>query len=518
MNSKPSAICNQRSAKLLVLVSALLLVAAFPMAVRAADAQQALVWLEGQQRADDSWCMASQQPEANSQQQACAAYTSEVLQAGWRLEAGGWSGASAAKAIGYIENIVPHDTGTLARKLLIGKMAGYVRAEEVEKLKSLVTEEGGYAAWESYMSPDMYRTIPALQFLAGYDLTLAARAALYLASLQNLDGSFSPAKDVATTAEFIMVLSLQVSAVSQSDPNVQAAVVRGLDFIVSKANPDGTIGTEPDPICDTLLGVLAVQTIAGDVNGIVPRGVAYLASQLDGDSSIRQDAYFTALYVRIAKASIKVAGRNQFDARDTANRRVKGASDSIVRKPDLGPKNDARRLPTGKRPFVSAPPGSRIAVSNGLPMNISEITGVEDGLCTVQDVTPRLGDDASVSGAVVLLDGIPFGLGTPVTAEGEHVLSVQGVPETVRFTIDRTPPTVEIQGVEDGSQVERRVIPSIAVHDPNLSGMNATLNGVPYETGMPITEEGQYKLVVTAWDCAGNLEEKAVSFFAGKAR
>ncbi|MBI5528849.1 MAG: hypothetical protein HY897_21170 [Deltaproteobacteria bacterium] len=53
-------------------------------------------------------------------------------------------------------------------------------------------------------------------------------------------------------------------------------------------------------IRDTLLGVLAVQTIAGDINNIVPMGVAYLTSQLDAESSLRGDAYFTVLYIRIA--------------------------------------------------------------------------------------------------------------------------------------------------------------------------------------------------------------------------
>jgi prenyltransferase beta subunit len=203
----------------------------------AGDAQQALTWLEAQQRPDGSWCMASQQPEANGQQQACAAYTAEVLQAISQQPTAISSGA-AAKGIQYMENVVPHDTRVLARKLLVGKMAGYVKSEDVEKLKALVTSEGGFGAWRSYKSASAYRTIPALQFLAGYDLTLAARAAHYLASLQNLDGSFSPAGDVATTAEFIIAISHQLSAVSQ-DVDIQAAVTRGLDFIVSNANADG---------------------------------------------------------------------------------------------------------------------------------------------------------------------------------------------------------------------------------------------------------------------------------------
>jgi hypothetical protein len=484
---------------------------AFPSFVFAGDAQQALLWLEGQQRPDGSWCAADGH--------ACAAYTAETLQAGWRLEAGGWSGAAAARAIGYIENVVPHDTDVLARKLLVGKMAGYVRAEDVRTLASLRTANGGYPAWFFYNEPDLFRTFSALNFLAGYDPAAARQTAEYLASTQNADGSFFSEDGVGTTAEVV----LAVASCQSSVASIQAAITRGLDFIVSRANADGTIGCpHPDPLpegegtnclLDTLLGVLAVQTIAGDVNGIVPRGVAYLTSQLDAESSIRQDVYFTALYVRIARASVEVARHGPFDARDTGDRRVKGASDSIVQKPNLGPKKDARRLPTGKRPFVSTPPSSRMAVSNGLPMSVSQITGVEDGLCTVQDVTPRFGDDVSVSGAVFLLDGLPFGLGTPVTAEGEHVLAAQGVPEALRFTIDRTPPTVEIQGVEDGGELERPVIPAIEVDDRNMSGMNATLNGVLYETGTPITEKGQYRLIVTAWDCAGNLEEKSVLFF-----
>src|SRR5690606_41179303 len=68
-----------------------------------------------------------------------------------------------------------------------------------------------------------------------------------------------------------------------------------------------------------------------------------------------------------------------------------------------------------------------------------------------------------------------------------------GNETTVSVVIDKTVPVVE--GVEDGAYYREEVTPT-------FNEGTATLNGEPYVSGTPITEEGEYELVVT--DEAGN--------------
>src|SRR5690606_27659743 len=74
------------------------------------------------------------------------------------------------------------------------------------------------------------------------------------------------------------------------------------------------------------------------------------------------------------------------------------------------------------------------------------------------------------------------------------VKDAAGNADTVRFTIDKTAPG--ITGVESGEYYNEGVTPT-------FDEGTALLNGHPYVSGTPITEEGGYKLVVT--DAAGNM-------------
>ncbi|MBI5528902.1 MAG: terpene cyclase/mutase family protein [Deltaproteobacteria bacterium] len=460
-------------------------------------------------------------------------YTAEVLQAISQQPTAISSGV-VAKGVAFMENVVPHDTGALARKLAISHQPianSYVRTEDVSTLASLRTTNGGYPAWFFYDEPDLFRTFSALNFLAGYDPAAARQTAVYLASTQNLDGSFGIAHDVGTAAQVILAFSL-----TQSYAPVSGAIQAGLDFIVSQANPDGFIGTLSDPILDTLLGVLAVQTISGDINvsfqpsavscqpsgpnctSMVQSGIAYLASQLHAQSSIRGDAYLTALYVRVATNLGKQVGSRTEKSGTKLAGKLPDAAVGVRDKGKVVPWKDLSEKPKRKLPSVqnlSRPPSLRLA--DRLP-NMSDLVGVEDGLCTVQDVTPRLGNDVSGGGLAAFVDGRPHQIGTPITEEGKHVLMIEGTGDTVRFVIDRTPPTIEVRGITDGNTIDGPVTPSIAAQDENFAGMTTTLNGLPFESGTAVVENGTYELAVTAWGCAGNLEEKTVSFVVSKTR
>ncbi|MFJ7648880.1 S-layer homology domain-containing protein, partial [Lysinibacillus sp. NPDC097279] len=94
------------------------------------------------------------------------------------------------------------------------------------------------------------------------------------------------------------------------------------------------------------------------------------------------------------------------------------------------------------------------------------------------------------------LNGIPFVSGMAVDAEGSYVLVVTdnaGNTTTITFSIDKTAPFVS--GVaEGGSYNSSKTI--------TFNEGTATLNGIPFVSGMAVDAEGSYVLVVT--DDAGN--------------
>ncbi|WP_082389551.1 InlB B-repeat-containing protein [Lysinibacillus sp. ZYM-1] len=95
------------------------------------------------------------------------------------------------------------------------------------------------------------------------------------------------------------------------------------------------------------------------------------------------------------------------------------------------------------------------------------------------------------------LNGSRFTSGTSVNADGSYVLIVTdgaGNVTTVTFTIDKTVPVVS--GVEEGKSYNTsRTI--------TFNEGTATLNGSPFMSGMSVSADGSYVLVVT--DGAGNV-------------
>jgi len=93
-----------------------------------------------------------------------------------------------------------------------------------------------------------------------------------------------------------------------------------------------------------------------------------------------------------------------------------------------------------------------------------------------------------------------------------HRLRVRNTLEIV--LLDTTPPSITIKGVEEGKTYKVPVLPLIEVDDGEAA-ITITLNGAPY-TGTPISENGNYKLEVTAVDKAGNTSHKVVNFVIDK--
>ncbi|WP_304363884.1 S26 family signal peptidase, partial [Aneurinibacillus migulanus] len=82
------------------------------------------------------------------------------------------------------------------------------------------------------------------------------------------------------------------------------------------------------------------------------------------------------------------------------------------------------------------------------------------------------------------------------------------------ITIDKTKPSIAISGVSEG-QTYTTATPVFSATDAGGAGLQsctATLNNNAYTSGTPITIGGNYTLVVTARDRAGNVSTKTVNF------
>ncbi len=158
------------------------------------------------------------------------------------------------------------------------------------------------------------------------------------------------------------------------------------------------------------------------------------------------------------------------------------------------------------------PPAIAVAgVANGQVTNAASVTPV----ISVSDL------HLDPSQTVVLLNGASFVSGTPIAAEGTYVLTVAAgdlagnkATASISFAIDRTPPRIAVTGVTNNACTAQAVTPVVTITDanPNPSATVATLNGQPFTSGTAIAGSGQFTLVVTATDLAGNSSSQTVDF------
>lgn len=104
--------------------------------------------------------------------------------------------------------------------------------------------------------------------------------------------------------------------------------------------------------------------------------------------------------------------------------------------------------------------------------------------------------------------------------DGEHQLALraqdiwgnrwQMPPRTL--VVDNTPPWIDIQGVVEGEHYPAPVQPVFTAQDPHLAELRGWDNGLPVESGAPITTEGVHRLEVHAVDAAGNRAQRELSF------
>ncbi|NTX54914.1 CARDB domain-containing protein [Myxococcus sp. CA039A] len=149
--------------------------------------------------------------------------------------------------------------------------------------------------------------------------------------------------------------------------------------------------------------------------------------------------------------------------------------------------------------------------------------GVQDGAFVRQDITPTLevtDSHLDTTSVTATLDGQPFTLGTSISDEAAHTLLARArdfaanVTESqITFTLDKTPPAIQVSGVSDGASAESFTIQFMAT-DANLdaNSLRATMDGTPFLSGGDVNTEGAHVLQVQVSDLAGNSTIKLVSF------
>jgi subtilase family serine protease/flagellar hook assembly protein FlgD len=146
--------------------------------------------------------------------------------------------------------------------------------------------------------------------------------------------------------------------------------------------------------------------------------------------------------------------------------------------------------------------------------------GVGDGEYVSRDVTPTVQvTDRHLAGYDALIDGGPLLPGMTVSEERTYLLSVRAhdlagntADEELHFTIDKTPPAVELSGFEDGAEGKDPVAVVYSVSDANLLQVDATIDGVPFVSGTAISAEGTHAVRVVGHDRAGNRSTRTGAF------
>lgn len=128
------------------------------------------------------------------------------------------------------------------------------------------------------------------------------------------------------------------------------------------------------------------------------------------------------------------------------------------------------------------------------------------------------------------LNGEPYTLGDPIEEEGKHVLHFEVKDKannikqlTIEFMIDKTPPNIIVNGIEDNKDYDEAVQLEIKLDNPEDTIKSIKLNGeevtglLTEENGMKVlkldvSKIDSYELVIEAYDEAGNIANSTYLF------
>lgn len=144
-----------------------------------------------------------------------------------------------------------------------------------------------------------------------------------------------------------------------------------------------------------------------------------------------------------------------------------------------------------------------------------EVEGVENNKIYNQNVKPEICVNPESTTFEATLNGELYN-GEEITEEGNYELvitavGINGVNNSlaINFSIDKTAPSIVVEGIEDDKVYSKDLMPNITVEE-NATVL-ITLNGEEYNKAA-IVEEGKYELVIKAVDEAGNIRELVYNF------
>ncbi|URZ04988.1 Ig-like domain-containing protein [Clostridium felsineum] len=119
-----------------------------------------------------------------------------------------------------------------------------------------------------------------------------------------------------------------------------------------------------------------------------------------------------------------------------------------------------------------------------------------------------------INGAIYSPGDLPFfSDGTyDVEAQGKDTAGNLSDVSHMRFIVDTIAPSIGISNLIDGFYYNSSVSPNVSVTDANLESYKMFLNGASYNLE-PITQDGNYQLLVISSDKANNISQKVLSFF-----
>lgn len=126
----------------------------------------------------------------------------------------------------------------------------------------------------------------------------------------------------------------------------------------------------------------------------------------------------------------------------------------------------------------------------------------------------------------ILLDGRLYPIGAEITSEGRHVLRVEAVDSAgneaqaeAEFVIDRTPPEVVFEDIEEGrSYEEKRTFKAAlknqedTIEEVRINGVSQKLHGDKSAYQFTVQGSDDYEVIVKAQDKAGNKVVEEIMF------
>ncbi len=325
-------------------------------------------------------------------------------------------------------------------------------------------------------------------------------------------------------SEGIKINTREYTVTGRLNYAVKDLFIKGVNAVINEDLTFSAMITLPDTINDVNIKAIDFDNqVLKDYTlkvycDTVPPTMTFESPKVDGDGKVYTN-----------KDQITVAG-TVFDDTFGYKFYVNGELKMEVNLPEIGGEQGTKREFSYEVPVTN---GCKVEVKavdlfgNETPVKVFDIVldketpvitinGVENGKAYNHDLLPEISVNEGI--LTVTLNGKEY-KNEAITEEGSYELVAKALDKAgnssevkVNFIIDKTSPEITIKGVEDGKYYNTDVTPIVTANEGTIA---MTLNKKDYK-GEAIKDEGEYELVVTAIDAAGNKTEKTVKFVIDK--